>query len=326
MILVTGGAGYIGSHVVRLLLARGDSVVVLDDMITGLANRVADVPTVKLDLAESTAGQMLDQIFAEHHIESVLHFAARKQVAQSVERAAWYYHQNVGGLAILLQAMERAAVRRLIFSSSASVYGNPSGEKIAENSPLTPINPYGRSKLVGEWMIGDAANAGLLAATSLRYFNVAGSASPELGDTAILNLIPMVFDRIARGFEPVIFGDDYETFDGTCVRDFIHVSDLADAHLRALDALDEDESRHSIYNVGTGTGASVREVVDLISQRVGKVLTPLIAKRRQGDPARVVADHSRITTDLGWRASYSISDMIDSAWKGWEYYSARVHR
>lgn len=325
-VLVTGGTGYIGSHVVRLLVGRGDSVVVVDDMATGRPERIVGVPVIKLDLTEPSAGTSLSAILADYEVKSVIHLAARKQVAESVKRAAWYYEQNVGGLSILLQAMQRAAVRRLVFSSSASVYGNPSGERISEDSPLLPINPYGRTKLVGEWLIGDASNAGLLAATSLRYFNVAGASDPELGDTAILNLIPMVFDHIARGSQPLIFGDDYATPDGTCVRDFIHVADLADAHLLALDALDENLPGHTVYNVGTGVGASVREVVSLIAQRVGIRLSPRVTDRRKGDPANVVADHARITQDLGWSARRDISDMVDSAWRAWEYAAAKTSR
>lgn len=319
-ILVTGGTGYIGSHVVRLLVDRGESVVIVDDSVSGRPERVPGVEVVVLDLAQSSSAARLDEVFARHDLESVIHFAARKQVPESVKRAAWYYEQNVGGLAVLLQAMNRHAVGKLVFSSSAAVYGNPSGSQLTEDTELQPINPYGRSKLIGEWMIDDAVVADGLCATSLRYFNVAGAAAPELGDTAILNLIPMVLDRLTRGERPVIFGDDYATPDGTCVRDFIHVADLARAHLLALDSLTPQVPGHEIFNVGTGKGASVREVVELLVAVTGIDFEPIVLERRPGDPGAVIADPSRIRDRLGWEAALTVRDMVESAWAGWRHH------
>lgn len=321
-VMVTGGSGYIGSHVVRLLVERGDSVVIVDDLATGKAERVSGVPMVVLDLARSSSGESLDGVIRDYGVDRVIHFAGRKQVAESVERPAWYYDQNVGGLAILLQAMKRHSVRQLVFSSSASVYGNASGGLIAESDPQHPINPYGRTKLIGEWMIADSALSDQLAATSLRYFNVAGAEHPALGDTAILNLIPMVFDRLARGESPFIFGADYPTVDGTCVRDFIHVGDLARAHLLALDDLSNRASGHTVYNVGTGVGVSVRQIIDLALDRTGINIAPTIADRRPGDPAEVVADSARIHAELGWSSRYGVAEMVDSAWESWTHHSA----
>lgn len=321
-VLVTGGTGYIGSHVVRLLVERGESVVVVDDLVSGRAERVPEVEVVALDLAHSSSADRLDDIFASHELQSVIHFAARKQVTESVKRAAWYYEQNVGGLAVLLQAMSRHGVRQFVFSSSAAVYGNPSGSQLAEDTALRPINPYGRSKLIGEWMIDDEVVASGLSAMSLRYFNVAGAAHPDLADTAILNLIPMVLDKLTRGERPVIFGDDYATSDGTCVRDFIHVADLANAHLLALDALAHESPGHQPFNVGTGRGASVREIVDQLSAVTGIDREPIILDRRPGDPATVVADPSRIRDRLGWEATLTVRDMIESAWAGWQRHFA----
>lgn len=317
-VLVTGGTGYIGSHVVQLLVERGETVVIVDDLVSGRLERVPGVEVVALDLAQSSSAGALDEVFAAHDVDRVIHFAARKQVPESVKRAPWYYEQNVGGLAVLLQAMNRHEVRRFVFSSSAAVYGSPSGSQLTEETPLQPINPYGRSKLIGEWMIEDAVVADGLSATSLRYFNVAGAASPELADTAILNLIPMVLDRLTRGEHPLIFGDDYPTPDGTCVRDFIHVADLADAHLLALDALVIGQPGHEVFNVGTGRGASVREIIDLLVEVTGIDRSPVIVDRRPGDPAAVVADPSRIRDRLGWEASLTVRDMVESAWAGWQ--------
>ncbi|TFD61345.1 UDP-glucose 4-epimerase GalE [Cryobacterium suzukii] len=313
-VLVTGGAGYIGSHVVRLLCDRGDTVVVVDDLVTGLRDRIAGVPLVEMDLALSTAPKLLEAVMREYDVVKVIHFAGRKQVGESVLRPAWYYQQNVGSLANLLLAMEQSKVSQLVFSSSAAVYGTSEGSALREDTVTQPINPYGESKLIGEWLLADAVSAQGLRASSLRYFNVAGAGWPELGDTAVLNLVPMVLERLDQGLAPLIFGDDYLTEDGTCVRDYIHVLDLAEAHLAALDSLSKGQARHTIYNVGTGIGSSVRAMVDKIVEVSGATAVPEVRNRRVGDPAVVVADPTAIAEAIGWTAKLGLPQIVQSAW------------
>ncbi|MBM7504172.1 UDP-glucose 4-epimerase GalE [Agromyces aurantiacus] len=311
-IVVTGGAGYIGSHVVRLLRERGDEVVVVDDLVTGDRRRVPGLEVVRLDLAGGDAVDALTG--ALDGAEAVIHFAARKQVAESVARPAWYYRQNIGSLAALLEAVDAAGVGRVVFSSSAAVYGATEGAAIRETDPTVPVNPYGDTKLVGERMLTAAVAAGGVRAVSLRYFNVAGAGWDELGDRAVLNLVPMVFERIDAGEPPVIFGDDYPTPDGTCIRDYIHVLDLAHAHIRTLDALAGGGPRHDVFNVGTGRGYSVREMIDAIAAHTGAVLPPVVRDRRPGDPAVVVADPSAIRDAIGWSAERGLDEIVASAW------------
>ncbi|MFT4289183.1 UDP-glucose 4-epimerase GalE [Nocardioides sp.] len=320
-VLVTGGAGYIGSHVVSVLLARGDSVVVVDDLSSGLRERIPDgVPLVEVDLAAPGATAVLTETLRSHGVEAVVHLAGRKQVAESVARPAWYYRQNVDGLLALHDAMSAAMVTRLVFSSSAAVYGDvrpgPDG-RVCEDDPTTPISPYGQTKLAGEWLNRAAGEAWGLRAVNLRYFNVAGAASPELADRGAANLIPMVFERLARAESPLVFGADYPTSDGTCVRDFIDVRDLADAHVAALAYLDGEMAHGDVFNVGTGQGASVAEVVATVGRVTGIAVEPVVVDRRPGDPARVVAEVSRIAEALGWQARIGLDDMVASAWQGW---------
>lgn len=312
--LITGGAGYIGAHIVRLLQQRGDDVVIVDDLVTGSRARVADVPVHVLDLAADSAVATLVAVMLEHRIEAVVHLAARKRVDESVCRPAWYFAQNIGGLASVLEAMQQAGVARLLFSSSAAVYGATEGDAITEQAETTPINPYGETKLVGEHLVTAAAAAFGLRAVSLRYFNVAGAGWPELGDRAALNLIPMVFDRIAAGLPPQIFGTDYPTADGSCVRDYVHVLDIADAHLVALDSIEAQQQGHEIYNVGTGHGTSVRELVELMCEVAGYEGPVEECQRRAGDPATVVASAELIGNRLGWHGRRSTREMVDSAW------------
>lgn len=315
-VLVTGGAGYIGAHVVDLLHSRGDEVVIVDDLVSGDARNVAPlVPTV-MNVADDSSVEALIALMKSHGVRSVIHFAARKQVGESVVRPAWYFRENVGGLANVLLAMEAAGVHQLVFSSSAAVYGDAAGEPLPEDSITAPVSPYGETKLVGEWMVADAARAQGVKAMSLRYFNVAGAGRPELGDPAVLNLVPMVFERLDAGESPRIFGDDYPTPDGTCIRDYIHVADLAAAHVAALDALSQQEQPgHRIYNVGTGEGTSVKEMVDLILEVSQSPFSAKVFPRRAGDPASVTANPGRIHTELGWKATKSVRDIIESAWE-----------
>lgn len=314
-VLVTGGAGYIGSHVVRLLFDRGDYVVVADDLVTGFARRVEGVPLLRIDLAGRDATRQLGEFMAEHQVTAVMHFAARKRVAESVARPIWYYRENLHSLENVLAALSKNKVKKFLFSSSAAVYGTTVGPAIDEDDRLEPINPYGQTKLAGEWLSEAWAAAEDATAVSLRYFNVAGAGWPELADVQALNLVPMVFERLAAGMPPLIFGDDYPTPDGTCIRDYVHVLDVAEAHLVALTSLNDRGPRRAIsYNVGTGSGSSVREVLEVIADATGTNFAPMAEPRRPGDPAEVVASVNRIRTDLGWSAKRNLGEMVRSAW------------
>ena len=253
----------------------------------------------------------------DHAVDSVIHFAGRKQVAESVAEPARYYRDNVGGMANLMLAMEAAAVDTMVFSSSAAVYGEPTTNPVKEDTATHPINPYGQTKLIGEQLLKDARAAGWLQAVGLRYFNVAGAATPLLSERHALNLIPMVIERVLAGRAPRVFGNDYPSRDGTCIRDFVHVIDLAEAHLVALDQLRSGQPASDVYNVGTGRGASVLEVIDAIGKAAGRDLVPEIAPRRDGDPVAVVADVSRIEAELGWKSRLEVTDMVESAWDSW---------
>ncbi|MFD7547612.1 UDP-glucose 4-epimerase GalE [Streptomyces sp. NPDC059578] len=317
--LVTGGAGYIGAHVVRALIEGGQQVVVYDDLSTGSRDRVPDgVPLVIGSVLDRAA---LDAALRDHAITGVVHIAGKKQVGESVEKPAYYYRENVTGLQTLLDALGDAGIDRLVFSSSAAVYGMPDVTLVTEETPCKPLSPYGETKLVGEWLINASSRAYGLRAASLRYFNVAGAASPELSDAGVFNLIPMVFERLEADEPPRIFGDDYATADGTCVRDYIHVQDIASAHLAAALRLADAEPGTSLtLNIGRGEGSSVREMVEHILKVTGREeLLPVVTARRAGDPARVVASADRIREELGWSARHGVDEMIASAWGGWRH-------
>ncbi|MEU6287300.1 UDP-glucose 4-epimerase GalE [Streptomyces sp. NPDC015140] len=317
--LVTGGAGYIGAHVVRALVDGGEHVVVYDDLSTGSTDRVPD--GVPLVVGSVLDGALLEGAIRDHAVTGVVHIAGKKQVAESVERPLHYYRENVTGLATLLEAMTATGVGRLVFSSSAAVYGMPDVDLVTEDTPCLPLSPYGETKLAGEWLINAAARAHGIRAASLRYFNVAGAAAPELSDSGVFNLIPMVFERLEAGDAPRVFGDDYATPDGTCVRDYIHVEDIASAHLAAARRLaDAPEGTALTLNVGRGEGSSVREMVDRILKATGRQdAAPRVSPRRPGDAARVVASADRAREELGWTARHDLDAMIESAWQGWRH-------
>jgi UDP-glucose 4-epimerase len=313
--LITGGAGYIGAHVVRAMTEAGERTVVYDDLSTGVPERVpAKVPLVR---GSTLDADLLARTLAGHEITGVVHLAAKKQVGESVNRPLHYYRENVEGLRVLLEAVTAAEVPSFLFSSSAAVYGMPDVDLVTEETPCRPLSPYGETKLAGEWLVRATGRATGLATASLRYFNVAGAARPELADTGVFNLIPMVFEKLTEGASPRIFGDDYPTPDGTCVRDYIHVADLAEAHVTVARALGSAPGAGLTLNIGRGEGVSVREMIDRVNAVTGYDRPATVTPRRPGDPARVVASADRIATELGWRAEYDVQDMITSAWEGW---------
>ncbi|MET7619307.1 UDP-glucose 4-epimerase GalE [Streptomyces sp. NPDC005408] len=324
--LITGGAGYIGAHVARAMTTAGERVVVLDDVSSGVVERLPqEIPLVRGAVLDR---ELLDRALADHEVTGVVHLAAKKQVGQSVEQPLHYYRENVHGLTVLLEAVVEAGVKQFLFSSSAAVYGVPEVELIPESAPCEPINPYGETKLAGEWLVRATGKAHSISTACLRYFNVAGSARPELADTGVFNIIPMFFDRITRGEAPRIFGADYPTPDGTCIRDYIHVADLADAHLAVARRLAERNGAGDLtVNIGRGAGVSVRELADLVAEVTGYDGEPVIEPRRPGDAAKAVASVDLITKELGWTASRGVREMVESAWDGWclRHPGARAH-
>jgi len=311
-LLVTGGAGYIGAHVVRLAEQAGHEVVVVDNFSTGLSQRV-HCEVVNLQLASPDAQSELSALMQMHQFDAVIHLAARKQVGESVEIPEQYFLDNLGGLGNLLIAMRENDLHKLVFSSSAATYGIPDVETVSEDYPGKPINPYGQTKLIGEWMVANAAVWGLKG-VNLRYFNVAGCEFPDLADTAELNLIPIAIAQLKRGDNPIVFGDDYPTPDGSCIRDYVHVGDLARAHLMAVDYLDADTREYATFNVGSGSGASVLEVLDALKSASRIDFVPEIKARRAGDPPRLVADTTRIEKVFGFKAEHDLEQIVSSAW------------
>lgn len=312
--LLTGGAGYIGGHVVQALRGAAEDVVVLDDLSSGLEQRIpAGVPCIQASVLDTAA---VRTALREHAVTGVIHLAAKKAVAESVAEPLLYYRENVGGFGSVLQACTDEGVEQVVLSSSAAVYGMPDVGLVTEDVPCVPINPYGESKLICEWMLRDVGRATGLRWVSLRYFNVAGAGAPELADTGVANLVPMVFRALDEGRSPQVFGDDYHTPDGSCVRDYIDVSDLAEAHVAAARALSHDYAA-ATYNVGRGEGASVLEVIDVVREVTGRPLTPEVTPRRPGDPPRLVADAGAIERQLGWTATRDLRDMVASAWAAW---------
>jgi UDP-glucose 4-epimerase len=318
--LVTGGAGYIGAHVVSQATMSGFSVVVLDDLSTGISSRLdANISLRQFSLQDSDS---LNKLFEEFDFEGVVHIAAKKRVGESVERPDYYWQENVVGFQNLLNVMTTHRVQKLVFSSSAAVYGEPelaTDSLIVESTPCQPINPYGSTKLECERISGIFSIETGAKVVSLRYFNVGGADRPELGDHYIFNLIPIVFDALERGEQPIVFGNDYSTPDGSCIRDYVHAQDLAEAHIATMNYLENSQPGFTAINIGTGSGASVLEVLNEIQSVTGKSIHPKIGPRREGDPAALVADVSFAKTVLNWQSSRDLSDIVASAWDAWKF-------
>jgi UDP-glucose 4-epimerase len=316
--LVTGGAGYIGAHVVRALAAAGLPPVVLDDLSSGHEGFVPEgVPLVRGSILDR---DLVERTLREHQVEGVIHVAGFKYAGVSVTRPLHTYEQNVDGTRVVLEAMAAAGVSRIVFSSSAAVYGTPDVELVTEDLPKRPASPYGESKLIGEWLIRDqaVATAGTeapLRHTSLRYFNVVGSGDPSVYDTSPHNLFPLVFEALVAGRTPKIFGDDYDTPDGTNVRDYVHVADIAAAHVVAAQRMVAAEPVEAAYNLGSQNGLSVREIMDAMARVTGIDFVPEIGPRRAGDPDRIVATGDLAARDLDWANRYSVDEMVRSGWE-----------
>jgi len=313
-VLVTGGAGYIGSHTVRRLVERGDRVVVLDTLERGHRSAVGDARIVIGDVGDEA---IVEPALEAHEIDAIIHFAAYKSVEESLAQPGLYFRNNVGATLSLLEAAHRAGVGRIIYSSSCAVYGTPDQLPVSEDAPLRPENPYGESKLLSERLLPWYAAQGIRH-VALRYFNAAGAwPDGSIGEdpSAALNLIPIILG-VALGRRPSvrIFGTDYPTPDGTAIRDYVHVLDLADAHLAALDHLAGGGPSLTL-NVGTGRGASVREVLETARRITGAPILSEASPRRAGDPAAIWADPRRAADAIGWRARFGLDEIIETAWR-----------
>lgn len=316
MILVLGGAGYIGSHTVKRLKARNEKVAVYDDLSQG---HPQSVPETELIIGDVNDTEKLYKVFKEKKVEAVIHFAAFCYVGESVEHPAKYYHNNVSGMVSVLNAMVRADVKRIIFSSSAATYGVPERVPISEDTPTAPINPYGRSKLMMEQMMADYEHAYGMQYTPLRYFNAAGAdAEGILGEwhDPETHLIPLaIYAALGLCDSLTVFGDTFDTPDGSCIRDYIHVDDLADAHILALDRL-RDGGKSRAFNLGNGEGYSVKEVAEAVRRISGKDYKVVIGPKRAGDPPSLVADPSMAVKELGWKQQHpDLDDIVTTAYQ-----------
>jgi UDP-glucose-4-epimerase GalE len=312
-VLVTGGAGYIGSHTVALLTQQQRDVVVLDSLELGTKSRIGTVPFFQGNISDE---RLIEKICKKHDITEVIHFAAYKAVGESMEQPLRYYNNNVGGTIDLVRALLANGVERMVFSSSAAVYGNPASVPVTEDSPLLPESVYAETKAVMERFLASCDAIGMRS-VSLRYFNAAGaSADSSIGEdwTMSQNLVPLVMKAILGFSGPLnVFGNDYPTPDGTCIRDYIHVEDLADAHIKALDYLEQGGASLAC-NVGTGRGTSVLEVINIAEQVSGRKVPHVVTSRRAGDPTSVYADPTLVRALLGWKANRDLRDIITSAW------------
>jgi UDP-glucose 4-epimerase len=323
-VLVTGGAGYIGSHTVRLLASQGRDVVVLDSLELGDKSRLGSVPLFQGDINDE---RIIEKICRKHNITDVVHFAAYKAVGESMDQPLRYYNNNVAGTIALVRSLLSNGVNRIVFSSSAAVYGNPESVPVTEESALRPESVYAETKSVVERFLSSCDAIGLRS-VSLRYFNAAGaSADASIGEDWSMsqNLVPLVMKAILGFSGPLnVFGNDYPTPDGTCIRDYIHVDDLADAHVKALDYLSTG-GKSLACNVGTGKGTSVLDVLNLAEQVSGRKVPYNIVGRRSGDPVSVYADPTLIRALLGWKATRDVRDIISSAWN-WHERDAATKR
>jgi UDP-glucose 4-epimerase len=312
--LVVGGAGYIGAHVVRRLRAEDRAVVVLDDLSTGVAERVPDeVPLIIADAADEFA---VRRALRAHQVTGVIYLAARKSAPESVAHPLRYYQENVEGMRVLLDEMVDARVTNFLLSSTAAVYGIPRDSLVTEETPTVPINPYGETKLLCEWLLRSVGAAHRINWIALRYFNVVGAETPLLADRGRSSLFPLVFQEAVAGRPAPVTGTDFPTRDGTGVRDYVHVADIADAHAVAIHRL-EQETTAEIYNVGTGRGYSVLEVLDAVRAETGIPIEVNALPRRPGDPPEVIASVDKIARDLAWKARYDLTDMVRSTWATW---------
>ena len=316
MILVTGGAGYIGSHTVRELRSRGYDVVVYDNLSTGHIESIGDALFVKGDLFDV---ELLKDTFKKYGVDSVIHFAAYSLVGESMINPLKYYKNNVSGTLCLLEAMTACDVKHLVFSSSAATYGDTGEDIITENSPQSPTSVYGMTKLMMERLMADFDRAYGMKYVALRYFNAAGAhADGDIGEdhNPESHLIPIIMQVLNGKREKLgIFGDDYPTFDGTCIRDYIHISDLADAHIKALESL-RAGANSNFYNLGNGNGFSVKQVIETVAKVTGRNVNYEVVPRREGDPAILVASSDKIRRELGWKPQFdSLEKIVASAWK-----------
>lgn len=312
--LLTGGAGYIGGHVARRLQRAGHDLVILDDLSTGVRERVAGLPLVEASLVNRPSE--LTGHLRGHGVTGIIHLAAKKAVPESLQRPLYYYEQNVLGSITLLRAAVEAGVRRILYSSSAAVYGATRAGPVDEDHPTVPTNPYGETKLAAEWLVRRTAQAHGMAWAALRYFNVAGAADAVLADRGVCNLLPIVLRCVEAGTPVSVYGADWPTPDGSCIRDYVHVEDLADAHLKVVEALAAGTLSGGVFNVGRGEGVSVLQMLTAVEAVTGRSVARQLVGRRAGDPASVVADPSRIAAALGWSAIRGVDDMVDSAWRG----------
>lgn len=314
-VLVTGGAGYIGSHTVKMLQERGNKVIVLDNLSRGHIEAVPEGVTFEnVDLLDF---DNLNRTLGKYEIDSVVHFAAFAYVGESVENPGMYYTNNVTGSINLIKALNNNGIKKIVFSSTCSLYGNPEVVPISERESLKPINPYAKTKYMIEQVLSDFEVSSGMKYVALRYFNAAGADfSGQIGEShePETHIIPIVLEVALGKREKVnVFGEDYPTEDGTCIRDYIHVNDLADAHLRALVHLEKNSSE--IINLGTGFGYSVKQIIDKAEEITGMKINKQITTRRAGDPAVLIADNKKAMDVLGWKPRYGLDEIISSAWK-----------